>query len=89
MKFLLLTTGGTIASVASEHGFIAALPGEKLLEACPHLADFQHDIEIKNIFSKDSSNMNPLDWLEMAQCVRENASGKDGVVLLHRTDTLA
>ena len=89
MKFLLLTTGGTIASVASEHGFIAALPGEKLLEACPHLADFQHDIEIKNIFSKDSSNMNPLDWLEMAQCVRENASGKDGVVLLHGTDTLA
>ena len=89
MKFLLLTTGGTIASVASEHGFVSALPGEKLMEACPLLSDFQHDIEIMNIFSKDSSNMNPLDWLEMARSIKENAPGKDGVVLLHGTDTLA
>lgn len=89
MKILLLTTGGTIASVASEHGLISALPGEKLLEACPQLSDFEHDIEIVNIFSKDSSNMNPLDWLEMAKCARQHAEGKNAVVLLHGTDTLA
>lgn len=89
MNFLLLTTGGTIASVASEHGFVAALPGERLIATCPPLAHFEHDIEIANIFSKDSSNMNPLDWLTMADCIREKAAGKDGVVLLHGTDTLA
>lgn len=89
MKMLLLTTGGTIASVASEHGFVAALPGEKLLEACPLLMGFEHDIEIVNIFSKDSSNMNPQDWLSMTRNVRERASGKDAVVLLHGTDTMA
>ena len=89
MKFLLLTTGGTIASVASEHGFVAALPGEKLLEACPLLMGFEHDLEIVNIFSKDSSNMNPIDWLEMAKSVRQNAPKYDAVVLLHGTDTLA
>ena len=46
MKMLLLTTGGTIACVASEHGFVAALPGEKLLEACPLLMGFEHDIDV-------------------------------------------
>lgn len=89
MKFLLITTGGTIASVASEHGFVPALPGEKLLEACPLLMGFEHDLEIVNVFSKDSSNMNPSDWSKMAQSVRENAEGKDAVVILHGTDTLA
>ena len=89
MKILLLTTGGTIASVASEHGYVSALAGEKLLEACPLLMGFEHDVEIVDIFSKDSSNMNPLDWSIMARSIREHATGRDAVVLLHGTDTLA
>ncbi|MDR1730846.1 MAG: asparaginase [Synergistaceae bacterium] len=89
MKILLLTTGGTIASVASEGGYVPALKGEKLLAACPLLMGFDHDVEIEDIFSKDSSNMSPPDWLAMAQAVRKNASKADAVVLLHGTDTLA
>ncbi|MDR3265374.1 MAG: asparaginase, partial [Synergistaceae bacterium] len=87
MKILLLTTGGTIASVASEHGYVPALTGEKLLGVCPMLMGFEHDVETADIFSKDSSNMNPPDWLTMAQSIREHAA--DAVVLLHGTDTLA
>jgi L-asparaginase len=89
MNFLLLTTGGTIASAPSESGLVPALPGEKLIEACPLLADFEHDLEVVDLFSKDSSNMNPFDWLEMADAVRQYASGCHAVVLLHGTDTLA
>ena len=40
MKFLLLSTGGTIASAASEQGLVPALTGEKLLESCPLLMGF-------------------------------------------------
>ncbi|MDR1048255.1 MAG: asparaginase [Synergistaceae bacterium] len=89
MNFLLLTTGGTIASAPSENGLVPALPGEKLVEACPPLTNFEHDLEIADLFSKDSSNMNPSDWLEMARAVRRHASACQAVVLLHGTDTLA
>lgn len=89
MKILLLSTGGTIASVASEHGYVSALAGEKLLEACPLLMGFDHDVEVVDIFSKDSSNMNPIDWTVMARNIRERAPGRDAVVLLHGTDTMA
>jgi L-asparaginase len=91
MKFLLLTTGGTIASMPSANGFVPdpALSGERLIEACPLLRDFEHDLEIVDLFSKDSSNMDPLDWLEMARGVRRHARGCHAAVLLHGTDTLA
>ena len=87
MKFLLISTGGTIASVASERGLIPALTGEKLLEYCPLLMGFEHDLEIMDLFSKDSSNIDPGDWLKMASRIR--SSDADVVVLLHGTDTMA
>ena len=88
MKFLLLTTGGTIASVASEQGLAPALSGEKLLEACPLLMGFEHDLEIVDVFSKDSSIMHPQDWLTLQDSVRRGERC-DAVVVLHGTDTLA
>jgi L-asparaginase len=88
MKFLLLTTGGTIASVASQQGFVPALSGEKLLEACPLLMGFEHDLEIVDVFSKDSSNIHPQDWLTLEETIRRR-EGCDAVVVLHGTDTLA
>jgi L-asparaginase len=89
MKFLLLTTGGTVASVPSDQGLAPAIPGEKLFEACPLLTDFDHDVEISDLFSKDSSNMDPLDWLRMAEAVRRRGADIDAAVLLHGTDTMA
>ncbi|MDR1622438.1 MAG: asparaginase [Synergistaceae bacterium] len=93
MKFLLLTTGGTIASVASAQGFVPALSGEKLLAACPLLMGFEHDLEIVDVFSKDSSNVHPQDWLTLAESIRKagirGAGDCDAVVALHGTDTLA
>ena len=87
MKFLLISTGGTIASVASEKGLVPALTGEKLLEFCPLLMGFEHDVEIVDLFSEDSSNINPADWLKMAACI--SSSDSDAVILLHGTDTMA
>ncbi|MDR2528222.1 MAG: asparaginase [Synergistaceae bacterium] len=89
MKFLLLATGGTIASVPSERGLAPGLSGEKLLEACPLLMGFDHDVEVVDVFSKDSSNMTPADWLTLADAVRRRGGACDAVVVPHGTDTLA
>ena len=89
MKILLLATGGTIASVASERGMVPGLPAEKLLEACPLLMGFEHEVEVENLFLGDSSNIGPKDWLTMAEAVRQKTRNGDAVVLLHGTDTLA
>ncbi|NLL36824.1 MAG: asparaginase [Fretibacterium sp.] len=89
MKFLLVTTGGTIASAPSEHGLTPQASGAQLLQACPQLMGFDHDVEIVDLLSKDSSNMHQSDWLKMADCIRDHASLYDAIVLLHGTDTLA
>ena len=87
MKILLVTTGGTIASAPSAQGLKPQASGEQLLLACPQLIGFEHDVEILDLFSKDSSNIHPSDWLKITGCIRSHTC--DAVVLLHGTDTLA
>ena len=88
MKIALFTTGGTIASVPTDRGLTPGLSGEALLRLCPDLMGFDHDIEVIDILSKDSSNMQPADWFLMANRIRSHAPACDTVVLLHGTDTM-
>ena len=89
MKFTLFTTGGTIASAPSEDGLRPKLSGRELVNLCPALEDFEHDIRVVDLMSKDSSNMQPDDWFAMVQHIRQSASDCDAVILLHGTDTMA
>ena len=84
---LLLTTGGTIAS----------LPGFDGLE--PHRADVMErqlsqlrsyfDITVEDLMCLDSSNIRPKEWQKIAQRVFERRLQFDGVVISHGTDTMA
>ena len=86
-KILLLTTGGTIASV----------PGGEGLE--PHRSDVMereleqlrtyYDITVKDVMCLDSSNIRPEEWQTIAQNVFEFRTGFDGIVVSHGTDTMA
>ena len=86
-KILLLTTGGTIASV----------PGEDGLQ--PHRSDVMerelmqlrtyYDITVRDVMCLDSSNIRPEEWQLMAREVYETRSGYDGIVVSHGTDTMA
>ena len=89
MKFTLFTTGGTIASVPSEDGLKPGLSGEELVGLCPDLMGFEHDVQTVDLMSKDSSNMQPEDWLLMAEQIRAHAPSCDAAILLHGTDTMA
>ncbi|MBR1671423.1 MAG: asparaginase [Fretibacterium sp.] len=89
MKLILFSTGGTIASIPSEEGLRPGLTGDGLLRLCPELMGFDHDIEVVNLMSRDSTDMQPADWLLMAEQIRSRAPTCDAAILLHGTDTLA
>ena len=84
---LLLTTGGTIAS----------MPGGEGLE--PHRSDVMerelnqlrtyYDISIRDVMCLDSSNITPEEWQHIAREIFEHREGFDGIVVSHGTDTMA
>ena len=86
-RILLLTTGGTIAS----------MPGGEGLE--PHRSDVMereleqlrtyYDISVQDIMCLDSSNIRPEEWQVIARHIFENREGFDGIVVSHGTDTMA
>ena len=77
MKFTLFATGGTLASVSSDAGLTPGVSAEALLRLCPDLMGFEHDIDAVDIMSKDSSNMRPEDWFEIAERIRGVAAEHD------------
>ena len=88
MKLILFSTGGTIASVPSENGLRPGRGGSDLLSLCPDLMGFDHEIDVVDLMSKDSTDMQPGDWLLMAESIRARAGEYDAAILLHGTDTL-
>ena len=86
-NILLLTTGGTIAS----------MPGGEGLE--PHRSDVMereleqlrtyYDITVRDVMCLDSSNIRPEEWTLIAQHVFDSRQDFDGIVISHGTDTMA
>ena len=84
---LLLTTGGTIAS----------LPGGEGLE--PQRSDVMerelnqlrtyYRITVKDVMCLDSSNIRPEEWQLIARHIFQNQERFDGIVVSHGTDTMA
>lgn len=85
-KLLLLSTGGTIASVVSDDGLVPEESGEELIQM---LGNVPYDITVKDILSLDSSNIQPEEWKVIAEAVYNNRHDFDGIVVSHGTDTMA
>ena len=85
-KLLLLSTGGTIASVASNDGLKPGESGESLLKM---LGAFPFDITVKDILEMDSSNIQPEEWEYIAKKIDKYRNDFDGIVVSHGTDTMA
>lgn len=86
-KILLLTTGGTIASVPGGEGLAPQSSGV-LQREVGYLRNF-YDIDVHDIFCLDSSNIRPQEWQEMARVIFEKRKFYDGMVVAHGTDTMA
>lgn len=87
-KILLIATGGTIASVQTEHGMIPMLDGEGLVERVPELSSIC-DISIMQLAQLDSTNIQPENWIAMARAIADCYKDYDGFVLTHGTDTMS
>ena len=86
-RFMLLATGGTIASVAGENGLHPGIGARELLARMPLPQDTL--LEGRDVFALDSSNIQPEEWKILAQAVREALRDYDGVLITHGTDTMA
>lgn len=85
-RLLLLTTGGTIASEASESGLVPRESGQSLVE---RLEKLPYNIDVKDILQLDSSNIQPEEWQLIATEIYDNMDKYDGIVLSHGTDTMS
>ena len=79
-KILFIATGGTIASLPTEHGLAPGKSPEELIDAMPFVRKWCH-VEAINVLSLDSTNMQPEHWLEIALCIRNNYGAYDGFVV--------
>lgn len=86
-KILLITTGGTIASVPTDEGLAPSGPGDQFsfLRGLP--LDFE--LHTRDLFRLDSSNIQPEEWQSIARTVAQEYRSYDGIVLTHGTDTMA
>ncbi len=89
-KLVLLSTGGTIASVAGEQGrsVAGALPGEALLDQLQMGDGYQ--VEVHSVFQKPSNAITPADLLTLHNACQDMMRRPDvhGIVITHGTDTL-
>lgn len=88
MKFLTIATGGTIASVATPDGLKPGLSGSELIARARSVSK-DDSVDVIDLFSKDSTNILPEDWITIAECINNHADFFDCTIVLHGTDTMA
>ena len=77
-RLVVVTTGGTIAASADDHG--VKRPTRTGADLTSGL-----DVEVVDLMAVDSSQLSPADWDRMGSAL---AQGADGVVITHGTDTM-
>lgn len=87
-KVCLIATGGTIASVETPEGMKPLLDGKELLTKVPEMESLGV-IDIVELMQLDSTNIQPKDWIQMAQAIEERYADYDGFIITHGTDTMA
>ncbi|MDY3225267.1 MAG: asparaginase [Candidatus Faecousia sp.] len=86
-KILLLTTGGTIASLPGGQG-LEPRRSEVMERELTQLRTY-YDMEVRDVMCLDSSNIRPEEWQLIARRIFEERAGFDGIVVSHGTDTMA
>lgn len=87
-KILLITTGGTIASIETKDGLNPALDGNKLISYLPEIKNMCY-VDVINLFNLDSTNIYYRHWLALKDTIKENYNKYDGFIICHGTDTMS
>ncbi len=90
-NILLIYTGGTIGMIKDfETGALKAFNFSELLHNIPELKLLEHHIDTISFKEPvDSSNMNPKQWIQIANIIEERFENYDGFVVLHGSDTMS
>ncbi len=87
-RILFIGTGGTIASELSGGALSPAMTASQLLKHVPEVED-RCDVDAVQLFTLDSTNIEPYHWLKIASVIEKNYDKYDGFVIAHGTDTMA
>lgn len=87
VKILVLSTGGTITSIKTNEGL---KPNNSsfivdFLKSVDHNSIFDY----YELFTLDSSNIQPEEWQSLALKVYNSIPNYDGIIITHGTDTMA
>ena len=75
-KILLITTGGTIASISTPKGLKPGLDGKHLLNYLPELSEFC-EVDIESLFAIDSTNIYYKHWLKIAKTIKDKKKKRE------------
>ncbi len=87
-KILIITTGGTLMAIQSEHGLVPGIHSGDMLEEL-RMVSKDLELETEDFCSVDSSNIFPEDWAALAARIAHVYLQYQGIVVIHGTDTLA
>ena len=87
-QILVIATGGTIACRSTEKGLMPQIEMEDFLNYVPKIREMSclHAVQLMNL---DSTNMQPENWIAIADTIHKEYDRYDGFVVLHGTDTMA
>ncbi|MCU0461573.1 MAG: asparaginase [Bacteroidales bacterium] len=90
-SILIIYTGGTIGMVHDpKNGSLVPIDFKHITNHVPELDKFGFDLQSITFNPvKDSSNIDPSMWINMAETIEKNYIRFDGFVVLHGTDTMA
>jgi L-asparaginase len=90
-NILLIYTGGTIGMIKDfKTGVLKAFDFKNLLDKIPELQLLDCHIETVSFENPiDSSNMNPVYWIQIAEIIETHYNKFDGFVVLHGSDTMS
>lgn len=87
-RILMLATGGTIASKRDKNGLKPLITSDEILSYVPDTKEFCQTDTLQ-LFNIDSTNIQPVHWLAIANAIEEHYGEYDGFVICHGTDTMA
>lgn len=89
-KIKILGVGGTISSLQSDDGFKPGITVEGIIQYIPRVLEY-YTLEVEEIMRVDSANLQPEDWVIIAEKIRDSLNDVTvhGIVVTHGTDTMA